>query len=804
MTTTTSGGGNRVGKPTIALAFATIGRPDLAQRLIRSVRRVYPELRIYVADQSQRVEEMLGFYDQHDIRLVRMPFDAGVCASRNRLVEEMEEDYFLLCDDDFVFWPETRFSDAVSVLEAYSDIGVVGGRLLNTSVPSHVYEQHWEMYFQYDPRNRLLITIPMYHLIPVTRRAGDIEVFLCDSVLNFAVFRRSMFSDSIRWDERYKSNGEHEDFYLNLKLNSAHKVAYLPSMTAEHCNPFGHQRYASLLRSRSEGWRLFLDKWRIDQHLEAYSGVRGLQDPSIALQSWQAQSLYTLSPLREQPRPAPNPSTWAQEEITGLGLVFRYDALLKPDVDMVLWYRCESPTDTTSAGALAVHFRWFGARGQTLLWEGDKTSLDLGPGDYWRPALVQPPLWPAHNEWMRFEMLAEGGSVRVVLCAGFCFPAQPDSEVPHLERPMLDVLAFSPRWLLAADMPTALPSDHSHASVSGTYGVESRPYLLIDLPDDQAARSFVLADWALYGGVLGVRIPSSRLDVPRAVAIPVQSIGIDRRRPPSSRIFGASSGSSFSTAKFSPAERTSAPITAVLTSCGRQDLLECTLETFFSFNTMPLERMIVIEDGPAGANAALMRKFRHLPIEWWGTEWWVGQINAIDSAYASIDTDYIFHLEDDWEFYASGFIEKSLRVLEADPHCLQVWLRALDDTNGHPVAPETELVGGIPCRRMEKGYLGTWHGFSFNPGLRRHADYLRIGSFGHHAGHDKRHPGISEGAISRIYDELGFHAYILADGDGQGYVRHIGWGRMVSAGLRHTKPPVKPEVAPTTPVPKKG
>ena len=95
--------------------------------------------------------------------------------------------------------------------------------------------------------------------------------------MNFCVFRRSIFSDCIRWDDRIKINGEHEDFFLNLKLNSQWKVAYLPSMAALHHHPLAAGSYESALRSRQDGWTYFLEKWGIDQHLEIGTGVRALE-----------------------------------------------------------------------------------------------------------------------------------------------------------------------------------------------------------------------------------------------------------------------------------------------------------------------------------------------------------------------------------------------------------------------------------------------------------------------------------------------------------------------------------------------
>jgi peptidoglycan/xylan/chitin deacetylase (PgdA/CDA1 family) len=220
-------------------------------------------------------------------------------------------------------------------------------------------------------------------------------------------------------------------------------------------------------------------------------------------------------------------------------------------------------------------------------------------------------------------------------------------------------------------------------------------------------------------------------------------------------------------------------VTVVVTSCGRQDLLERSLDSFFAFNTYPVSRIIVVEDGARAANTSLMRKYADRDIRWLDTGRRVGQILAIDYAYAFVETPYIFHLEDDWEFSESGFIEKSLAVLEGLPDCLQVWIRALDDTNRHPLCPETVIVSGIPVRRLQLGFLGRWSGFSFNPGLRRRADYDRLRPYRARVGGSHLEPGEPEFSLSETYRQLGFYAVILADNDGRGYVRHIGEGRRI-------------------------
>jgi hypothetical protein len=137
-------------------------------------------------------------------------------------------------------------------------------------------------------------------------------------------------------------------------------------------------------------------------------------------------------------------------------------------------------------------------------------------------------------------------------------------------------------------------------------------------------------------------------------------------------------------------------------------------------------------------------------------------------------------LEDDWEFYASGFIEKSLAILEENLDCIQVWLRALRDTMGHPINQHVYRTRGVRWRKLETGYNIEWHGFSFNPGLRRLLDYNAIGGYSKHADFDFVEPHKAEATISCLYKEKGFFAAILADRWwGAGYVRHIGNGRHV-------------------------
>lgn len=201
------------------------------------------------------------------------------------------------------------------------------------------------------------------------------------------------------------------------------------------------------------------------------------------------------------------------------------------------------------------------------------------------------------------------------------------------------------------------------------------------------------------------------------------------------------------------------------------------MKSFFSVNTFPLQQVIIVEDGPKIAEE-LKSRFCNHPIVWISTGKRVGQIAAIDYAYSRVRTPYIFHMEDDWEFFRSGFIEKSMRILEAERSCLQVWLRSTNDTNDHPLEPETHFSGDVPWRKLAIGFAkGRWNGFSFNPGLRRLADYVKTNGYGNIKEFNFSSPWDSEISISQFYRDMGMYAAILCDSGGIGYVRHIGEGR---------------------------
>lgn len=210
-------------------------------------------------------------------------------------------------------------------------------------------------------------------------------------------------------------------------------------------------------------------------------------------------------------------------------------------------------------------------------------------------------------------------------------------------------------------------------------------------------------------------------------------------------------------------------ITVVLNSCGRFDLLERTLASFNAFNSYPVSEIIIIDDsGDAEMHRKLREHYGHYTLV---IEPHRGLIPCIDDGFSRVKTEFVFKLEDDWEFYRGGFIEKSIKILNARPEVLNVWLRERNDTNGHPIEPGYQQGGGIVFSYVALNFMGQWHGFTFNPSVWRVSDYKKLAPFSAICGEGNM--GTQEMNIGQWYHLFGYRGVIMREG----YVRHIGWNR---------------------------
>lgn len=207
-------------------------------------------------------------------------------------------------------------------------------------------------------------------------------------------------------------------------------------------------------------------------------------------------------------------------------------------------------------------------------------------------------------------------------------------------------------------------------------------------------------------------------------------------------------------------------VTAVLTSCGRLDLLKRTITSLSEefWNKIPVK--IIIEDS---ADLEIFKKIEIENKKGYLKGWTIllndkklGQSASIDKAYSMVNTKYVFHLEDDWKFYNDKFIDRSLPILEKYDNVLQVTFRinSPHPTDGTLYEENTESEFGV----LIPGYNG-WPGFTYNPNIFRFSEYIKV----------KPIAGRQEKEVGLIFNKMELYTVRLTKCS----VDHIGDGRHI-------------------------
>lgn len=166
---------------------------------------------------------------------------------------------------------------------------------------------------------------------------------------------------------------------------------------------------------------------------------------------------------------------------------------------------------------------------------------------------------------------------------------------------------------------------------------------------------------------------------------------------------------------------------ALITSCGRFDLLDKTLRSLQEDLKFPALNFIVHED--SGKDPVMTAPLRYCSFVDTGK---IGQHASIQQFLFSVSSSsrYYLHLEDDWEFNNRyDWIGDSIKILESDDKIIKVLAR---DNSPHPCehnrmleryeGDSDPIIFGDIHPWMNNGIL--WHGFSWNPGVTR-MDLLR-------------------------------------------------------------------------------
>lgn len=187
----------------LTLLIKTFERPYAVKRLVKSIRRRYPSIKIVVVDDSREPISL------DDVTMIILPYDSGASAGRNAALEQIKTRYFMLLDDDFVFSRRQKLGALLAEIERYPDIDVLGGRVID--LPLYIVHDFQDMPMQSADNAT----------IPVGTQFGDNRVV--KKTTNFFIARTESIK-RVRWNESLKTE-EHSEFFKRAfgKITTAFK-----------------------------------------------------------------------------------------------------------------------------------------------------------------------------------------------------------------------------------------------------------------------------------------------------------------------------------------------------------------------------------------------------------------------------------------------------------------------------------------------------------------------------------------------------------------------------------------------------
>ena len=258
-----------------AVLITTFLRDDALFACVESIRKFYPDIAVFIADTGHESERKADFCLDHKCELIKLAFDAGVCAARNEGFDNIPEGfkYVFVCEDDIVFTEETKLELLRQIMERKPQVGIAGGALEKVA-RGEMKEQCYEAAIRIEGDTIYVEKVEE----PQWKKFGNARYFYCGIITNVFLMRRDIWRE-IRWDERYKTTPEHTDYFLLFKHNTGWRVAFTDSVRMEHhVQEYKDHEYA-IKRSRADGYKLLAQKWGVKYYWNTWNKNWGIDNP---------------------------------------------------------------------------------------------------------------------------------------------------------------------------------------------------------------------------------------------------------------------------------------------------------------------------------------------------------------------------------------------------------------------------------------------------------------------------------------------------------------------------------------------
>jgi glycosyltransferase involved in cell wall biosynthesis len=246
-------------------------RPEKVHQCLKSIEKSkFQFSKIIVADDGPIREQKQEIYDSYseslDIEVLDLEYDLGLAASRNRMVDATDDEFFLLMDDDMKL--PSNVNRLIQVMRGSNLGGVSGVMKQNGNVRAGAHD----IAFERDILVRKIQGAEERNIV-----GNKVRIF--DFIPTCSVLRTEMLKNN-PWDEEFIICKEHLDFFTHHKTNSDWEFGILEDIIFNH-NPGGEiefEKHRESENKRKSSLKYFLRKWniqgiaQIETHLPADDG----------------------------------------------------------------------------------------------------------------------------------------------------------------------------------------------------------------------------------------------------------------------------------------------------------------------------------------------------------------------------------------------------------------------------------------------------------------------------------------------------------------------------------------------------
>jgi len=204
----------------VTAVVKTFERPKCLDRLVRSLRRHYPQMPILVGDDSFNPRP------RRDVDYVKLPADMGLSAGRNALLARVRTPYFLLLDDDLEIRRTTCLEQLLAPV-AGDQLDLAGGDYLRCRTRLGLFTRRRPQPYH----GTFLLEKNRLTMVAGPRSDGD-GFQWCDIVHNFFIARTSKIRALGGWDADLMLD-EHEEFFLRAQRYGL-RVGFCRDVVAWH------------------------------------------------------------------------------------------------------------------------------------------------------------------------------------------------------------------------------------------------------------------------------------------------------------------------------------------------------------------------------------------------------------------------------------------------------------------------------------------------------------------------------------------------------------------------------------------